>query len=112
MRKCDRGKRKEKASRGGRGQEMQTGGVGIRSFPPRLFMQSSLSYCAKLLLACHINKVRSFSGLVSPFLWQIQNVLLKSAWKMSCISAKTERIHTFKKKKEEEGQKTQEADML
>ncbi len=39
-----------------------------------------VTFC-KALLNCHKNKVSSFSGLVPPFLWQIQNVLLKPVWK-------------------------------
>lgn len=47
----------------------------------------SVIFC-NALLACHKNKVSCFPGLVAPFLWQIQNVLLKPLWKMPCLAAK------------------------
>lgn len=99
MRKCDRGERKEKSLERWQGPRNADRRSRYKELSSEALHAIVAVILCKALLACHINKVRSFSGLVSPFLWQIQNVLLKSAWKMSCIAAKTERIHTLKKKR-------------
>lgn len=87
MRKCDRGKRGESLERWQRPTNADRRSTSKELFSEALHAIVAVILC-KALLACHINKVRSFSGSVSPFLWQIQNVLLKPVWKMSCLSAK------------------------
>lgn len=42
----------------------------------------------KTVLSCHKTRLALSSGLVAPFLWQIQNVLLKPVWKMSCLDCR------------------------
>lgn len=56
------------------------------------------------LVACQINKFRSFSSLVSPFPWRIQNVLLNPVfWKMSFWKKKKRNRNEWFKKQSPRG---------
>lgn len=59
----------------------------------------AVTLCKAFARLSHKQGKRSFSGSVSPFPWQIQNVVLKPVWKMSCISGEnTGNVGFFEKK--------------
>lgn len=78
----------------------------------------AVTLCKAFARLSHKQGKRSFSGSVSPFPWQIQNVVLKPVWKMSCISGEnTGNVGFFEKKKksskkEKNKTKAKLADML
>lgn len=75
----------------------------------------AVTLCKAFARLSHKQGKRSFSGSVSPFPWQIQNVVLKPVWKMSCISGEnTGNVGFLKKKKSSKKNKTKAklADML